>query len=88
MPDEGTEAEGVWVLKKSTKDWASMVAEEMMTRREGRTRRILGRAGGMSERREWREQVSSLFENAEEEVGVSATLVRFVNHDDRVAVKR
>jgi hypothetical protein len=29
------------VLKKSTKDWASMVAEEMITRREGRTRRIL-----------------------------------------------
>lgn len=40
------------MLKKSTKDWASMVAEEMMTRREGRTRRILGGRGRVSERRE------------------------------------
>lgn len=50
MPDEGTEAEGGWVLKKSTKDWASIVAEEIMTRREGRTRRILMRIKGVRER--------------------------------------
>lgn len=41
MPAEGWEEEGTTVLKKSTKDCASIVAEEMITRREGRTRLIL-----------------------------------------------
>lgn len=40
-PEDGTEDDGGMVEKKSTKDCASIVAEEMTMRSSGRIRRIL-----------------------------------------------
>lgn len=78
-PDEAELDEGGWVLKKERKEAASIVAEEMMIRREGRTRRILTTA------QLCRGERDSLLQRAQQQVRVQRSLVRLVHHHDRVS---
>lgn len=87
-PDEAKDDDGGSLLKKSTNACASIVADEIIMRREGRTRRILTPGWMLSvfwRTRKFEKNENLLFQNAKEKICVSTSFVSFIHHDDRIS---